>query len=65
MPTLSSGAKDGKNNVSYAVTILQRHIGVTADGSFGSGTKSALIKWQSAKGLTADGIAGPKTWAAM
>lgn len=33
-----------------------------ADGSFGSGTLAAVKKYQKAKGLTADGIAGEKTW---
>ena len=31
------------------------------DGDFGSGTFAALKKYQSAKGLTADGVAGPNT----
>ncbi len=35
------------------------------DGIFGSGTKKAVIKFQKKNGLTADGIAGPKTLAAM
>lgn len=35
------------------------------DGVFGSATKSALIKFQKAKGLTADGIAGTKTLTAL
>lgn len=32
-----------------------------ADGDFGSGTHSAVTKYQKAKGLTVDGIAGEKT----
>jgi len=35
------------------------------DGIFGSQTKSAVVSFQKAKGLTADGIAGPKTLAAL
>lgn len=35
------------------------------DSVFGSKTKSALISFQRAKGLTADGIAGPKTLKAL
>lgn len=35
------------------------------DGSFGGGTETALMKFQQAKKLTADGIAGLKTWAAL
>ncbi|MFK4370743.1 zinc D-Ala-D-Ala carboxypeptidase [Paenibacillus sp. RC82] len=37
----------------------------TIDGSFGSGVKSGLQNFQSAKGLTADGIAGSGTWNRM
>ena len=47
------------------VRILQNALGVTADGDFGSGTQKALKEWQADKGLTADGIAGPDTFAAM
>jgi predicted chitinase len=35
------------------------------DGNFGPGTKAALIAFQKSKGLTADGIAGPQTMAAL
>jgi putative chitinase len=40
---------------------LQTALGIIADGSFGSGTRRALIKWQAENGLVADGIAGPAT----
>lgn len=36
-----------------------------ADGDFGSGTESAVKAYQTAKGLTVDGIVGEKTWAAL
>lgn len=35
------------------------------DGIFGSKTKSAVVAFQAASGLDADGICGPKTWAAI
>lgn len=35
------------------------------DGSFGSGTAEALRKYQSAKGLTPDKVAGKNTWASL
>ena len=35
------------------------------DGDFGSETESAVKAFQSAKGLSVDGICGPKTWAAL
>jgi len=35
------------------------------DGSIGSGTTAALIAFQKANGLKADGVCGPKTWRAL
>lgn len=37
----------------------------TVDGIFGSGTKRAVSTFQKQKGLTADGIAGPKTFSKL
>lgn len=47
------------------VKALQTKIGTGADGAFGLGTKRALLAWQKKNGLTADGIAGPKTLAKL
>ncbi len=35
------------------------------DGNFGAGTRAALIAFQISEGLTADGVAGPQTLAAL
>ena len=49
--------------MSYAVTVLQRHLGIkNPDGVFGAATEAAVIAWQKNHGLTADGIVGEKTW---
>jgi peptidoglycan hydrolase-like protein with peptidoglycan-binding domain len=38
---------------------------VNTDGIFGAQTKSVLMKFQRARGLKADGIAGGQTWKAL
>lgn len=42
--------------------IVQKAVGVTADGLFGNDTKKAVIAYQKKKGLTADGEVGLNTW---
>lgn len=42
--------------------IIQKAVGVTADGKYGSDTKKAVIAWQKLMGLTADGAVGLNTW---
>ena len=54
-----------KGSRSAAVKFMQERIGATQDGIFGRNTKAKLMRWQRAKGLVADGICGPQTWAAM
>jgi putative chitinase len=44
---------------------LQEKLGLTADGSFGSGTEAKVKEWQAANGLSADGLVGPGTWTKM
>ena len=48
-----------------AVKALQQDLGVDADGIFGEGTKAALMAYQTAQGLAADGMAGPTTLSNM
>ena len=45
--------------------IVQTIVGVEVDGKFGNGTKSAVVAWQKAHGLTADGEVGVNTWKKM
>jgi peptidoglycan hydrolase-like protein with peptidoglycan-binding domain len=51
----------------YAIQHLLRSHGynVTADGKFGPQTRTEVRNFQIAKGLGADGIVGPLTWAAL
>lgn len=42
MPTIRRGARDNSNGISYAVTALQRHLGVTADGIFEANTETKV-----------------------
>ena len=64
-PTLQQGASGS------AVIDLQQRLQKAGfspgaiDGSFGPGTKAAVIAFQRSKGLVADGIVGPATWAAL
>lgn len=45
--------------------IIQEVIGVTADGKFGNDTRAAVVKWQAANGLVADGAVGLNSWKRM
>jgi putative chitinase len=47
------------------VTKLQVKLGVDPIGKFGPKTEAAVKGWQSAHGLTPDGIVGDSTWAKM
>jgi murein L,D-transpeptidase YcbB/YkuD len=59
MPILKEGSKGS------AVKILQKQLGITADGDFGPNTKKAVITFQTKHGLKAEGVVGPATWNAL
>lgn len=51
---------------SPGVKIVQRALGLAADGSYGNITKKAVIAFQdNHPGLDSNGIIGPKTWAEL
>lgn len=56
---LSRGAKGER------VRWLQRKLHLSDDGDFGDTTRDAVIAFQSAQQLTADGIVGPRTFAGL
>ncbi len=47
------------------VQLLQRALGISADGIFGPETQEAVEHFQSSHGLTVDGVVGPQTSAAL
>lgn len=49
----------------YAVRYVQKRVGATVDGIFGSRTKAKVVAYQKAHNLTPDGIVGAKTWASL
>lgn len=66
---LITTVREGDNN--NAVRAVQDQLknqygyGVTVDGIFGSGTKSAVADFQGKRGLSADGVVGLNTWHAL
>lgn len=62
---LVTTVREGSNNtyVRAAQVLLNKNgAALTVDGVFGSGTKTATVNFQRAKGITADGIIGAVTW---
>ena len=47
------------------IRLIQKKVGVTADGIYGEKTKSAVIKFQAKHHLLKDGEVGPNTWKAI
>jgi peptidoglycan hydrolase-like protein with peptidoglycan-binding domain len=64
-PTLQEGSPN-----TAEVTLLQQKLAalgyqVTPDGSFGPGTKAAVMQFQTSKGLPATGVVDAATWQAL
>jgi hypothetical protein len=64
LPTLKKGSKG--NDVKTLQAALNKYgYKLTADGDFGKLTDAAVRDFQLGHGLSADGIVGAKTWAAL
>ena len=72
-PTTAGGARASHSGSLYVkrgyrgpgVALIQRKLGVTADGVFGPGTQKAVKRFQRSHGLVADGVVGPITRKAL
>ena len=62
--TIRKGSK-GDLVVTLQKKLIEFGNDIEADGIFGEKTENALKLFQTSKGLTADGICGPATWAAF
>ncbi|MGY0538546.1 peptidoglycan-binding domain-containing protein [Nocardioides sp. YJ-D4] len=61
--TISSPKTVRPGSTGSCVTLLQKVLGgLRPDGSFGSATTARVKDYQRAKGLSADGIVGSRTW---
>ncbi|MFC4425092.1 N-acetylmuramoyl-L-alanine amidase [Deinococcus navajonensis] len=60
-PTTRSGQTGERVRSAQRLLIAQGH-NLTADGSYGAGTASAVSAFQSGVGLTPDGVIGSATW---
>jgi putative chitinase len=60
-PVLRRGSK-GEAVAGLQRLLQQLGFAVAIDGDFGAGTETAVTRFQSEQGVTADGILGPETW---
>jgi putative chitinase len=54
-----------KGDTGPSVQAVQAALGEVTDGIYGEVTRAAVRTWQRGRGLLADGVVGPATWAAM
>ncbi len=65
MPTLRMGSSGPEVRHLQQLLNSVSGAGLVEDGDFGPATDRAVRTFQSARGLEADGIVGPRTWAAL
>lgn len=63
-PTIKAGSKGEIVKLLQDLLIIKGYV-LSVDGVFGPITEKAVKSFQMANGLTADGIVGPLTWAAL
>jgi len=63
--TLSAGAQGDEVRRLQLALIAANYDPGGVDGVYGAGTEAAVRRFQGDHGLTADGIAGPRTWEAL
>lgn len=61
-PTTKQSSSRSANAMTVQYLLTARGYSTTADGAFGSGTKSNVIAFQRSAGLEPDGVVGPATW---
>lgn len=65
MPTLQLGSSGAKVKALQQALLDAGFPPGSVDGEFGAGTQASLIAYQRSQGLLADGVAGPRTQAAL
>jgi peptidoglycan hydrolase-like protein with peptidoglycan-binding domain len=63
--TVQSGSTGELVKAAQCLLTAAGHDAGTPDGVFGANTATAARSFQSSKGLTADGVVGPRTWTAL
>ncbi|GAB3750489.1 hypothetical protein GCM10027599_07850 [Yimella radicis] len=61
-PTIRPGDRGAAVKAIQTLLNTKRGSGLTVDGVYGSGTKSAVVTFQRHAGITADGVVGATTW---
>ena len=64
-PTLKAGTTNAAATRTLQYLLRSKGYSITVDGLYGNGTTSTVIAFQKSRGLSADGVTGPATWAAL
>jgi peptidoglycan hydrolase-like protein with peptidoglycan-binding domain len=64
-PTIKKGSQGAAVKLAQKRLVMRWYNPGPIDGKFGAKTEKAVKEYQGHRGLTADGIIGPKTWARL